>query len=288
MHHRKDAIYPATIVGKPRQEDYYLGEFLQRLLSPAYPLVMPSVKSLWAYAETGVHALAAAVVRESYSREALVSGFTILGQGQLSLTKFLMLTDRVIDLSDFNLLLETILERFNPATDLFIFNHTSHDTLDYTGRKLNHGSKAILMGIGEPVRELPRAYEGGDLPGIREIKPYCGGCLVVSGASFEQEPELAARVLERLAAGEQEWPLVFIVDDAKEVVRSQASFLWTVFTRFNPATDMYADSEVRLHHLNYKLPIVVDARMKPGYPDEVLPREDIVKLVDQRWTSYFA
>lgn len=82
--------------------------------------------------------------------------------------------------------------------------------------------------------------------------------------------------------------LVFIVDDAKEVVRSQASFLWTVFTRFNPATDMYADSEVRLHHLNYKLPIVVDARMKPGYPDEVLPREDIVKLVDQRWTSYFA
>ncbi|KOS03865.1 UbiD family decarboxylase [Paenibacillus polymyxa] len=288
MHHRKDAIYPATIVGKPRQEDYYLGEFLQRLLSPAYPLVMPSVKSLWAYAETGVHALAAAVVRESYSREALVSGFTILGQGQLSLTKFLMLTDRVIDLSDFNLLLETILERFNPARDLFIFNHTSHDTLDYTGRKLNHGSKAILMGIGEPVRELPRAYEGGDLPGIREIKPYCGGCLVVSGASFEQEPELAARVLERLAAGEQEWPLVFIVDDAKEVVRSQASFLWTVFTRFNPATDMYADSEVRLHHLNYKLPIVVDARMKPGYPDEVLPREDIVKLVDQRWTSYFA
>ncbi|MBJ8192459.1 4-hydroxybenzoate decarboxylase, partial [Bacillus cereus] len=107
-------------------------------------------------------------------------------------------------------------------------------TLDYTGRKLNHGSKAILMGIGEPVRELPRAYEGGDLPGIREIEPYCGGCLVVSGASFEQEPELAARVLERLAAGEQEWPLVFIVDDAKEVVRSQASFLWTVFTRFNP------------------------------------------------------
>lgn len=116
-----------------------------------------------------------------------------------------MLTDRVIDLSDFNLLLETILERFNPARDLFIFNHTSHDTLDYTGRKLNHGSKAILMGIGEPVRELPRAYEGGDLPGIREIEPYCGGCLVVSGASFEQEPELAARVLERLAAGEQEW-----------------------------------------------------------------------------------
>ncbi|MDO7907071.1 UbiD family decarboxylase [Paenibacillus sp. JX-17] len=288
MWHRKDAIYPATIVGKPRQEDYYLGEFLQRLLSPAYPMVMPAVHSLWAYAETGVHALAAAVVRESYSREALVSAFTILGQGQLSLTKFLMLTDQRMDLSNFTLLLETILERFNPATDLFIFNHTSHDTLDYTGRKLNHGSKAVLLGVGEPVRELPRHYEGGDLPGIRQIKPYCGGCLVVSGKSYEEDPELAPLLVKHLSGSDTPWPLIVVVDDAEEVVKTQKSFLWTVFTRFNPATDMYADSEVALHHLNYKLPIVVDARMKPGYPDEVIPREDIVKLVDERWKSYFA
>src|SRR5690606_8415600 len=53
--HRKDAIFPATIVGKPRQEDYYLGDFLQRLLSPAFPLAMPGVKDLWTYAETGFH-----------------------------------------------------------------------------------------------------------------------------------------------------------------------------------------------------------------------------------------
>lgn len=286
MHHRKDAIYPATIVGKPRQEDYYLGEFLQRLLSPAYPLVMPAVRSLWAYAETGVHALAAAVVRESYSREALVSAFTILGQGQLALTKFLLLTDKPLDLSNFPLLLETILERCNPAQDLFVFNPTSHDTLDYTGRKLNHGSKAVLMGVGEPVRELARVYEGGELPGITRIEPYCGGCLVVSGAAYEQNPDLPVHVLQRMSMMEQTWPLVFIVDDAKEVVQSQSSFLWTVFTRFNPATDMFADYEVKLHHLHYKLPLVIDARMKPGYPDEVLPREDIVRLVDERWKSY--
>lgn len=284
--HRKDAIYPATIVGKPRQEDYYLGEFLQRLLSPAFPLVMPGVRSLWTYAETGFHALAAAVVRESYSREALGTAFSILGQGQLTLTKFLMLTDRSLDLEHFPLLLETVLERFDPARDLIVFDNTSHDTLDYTGPRLNHGSKAVLLGIGDPVRELPGAYEGGQLPGIRRIKPYCRGCLVVQGASYREDPRLAGRLAEYLHLGGSNWPLVILADDA-DIADGQTSFLWATFTRFNPATDIYAVSEPGRHHIAYKLPIVIDARMKPGYPDELFPREDIVRLVDRRWSEYF-
>ncbi|MCG6197929.1 UbiD family decarboxylase, partial [Anoxybacillus sp. LAT_38] len=56
MWRRKDAIYPATVVGKPRQEDFFIGEYLQRLLSPLFPIVMPGVKALWTYGETGFHA----------------------------------------------------------------------------------------------------------------------------------------------------------------------------------------------------------------------------------------
>ncbi|WP_127584848.1 UbiD family decarboxylase [Paenibacillus koleovorans] len=284
--HRKDAIYPATIVGKPRQEDYFFGDFLQRLLSPAFPKAMPGVKALWTYAETGFHALAAAVVRESYSREALTSAFRILGEGQLTLTKVLLLTDRSVDLADFGQLFETILERFDPRRDLYIFNKTSNDTLDYTGLHLNHGSKAVLVGVGDPVRKLPHVYEGGHIPGITNAKPYCGGCLVVSGASFTDDPELPARVLAQARTQLDGWPVVIVADDA-EIAARQSSFLWTVFTRFNPATDIYADAQVRHHHLSYELPLVIDARMKPGYPDELFPREDIVKLVDSRWTEYF-
>ncbi|UNK17724.1 UbiD family decarboxylase [Paenibacillus sp. N3/727] len=287
MWRRKDAIFPATILGKPRQEDYYLGNFLQQLLSPAFPMVMPSVRSLWTYAETGFNALTAAVVRESYSREALVSAFRILGEGQLSLTKFLMLTNRPLDLSDFTETLEAVLERFNPTTDLFIFNKTSHDTLDYTGEKLNHGSKAVMMGIGQPIRELPRTYVDGDIPGIDQVIPYCGGCLVVSGSSYEREPGLAERVMHHMDSRNTAWPMIVLVDDAAEVSATQTSFLWSVFTRFNPATDIFATAEVRDHHLSYKLPLVIDARMKPGYPDELIPRKDIVETVDKRWNQYF-
>ena len=47
IYHRPDAIFPATVVGKPRQEDFYIGDYLQELLSPLFPLVMPAVKQLW-------------------------------------------------------------------------------------------------------------------------------------------------------------------------------------------------------------------------------------------------
>ncbi|TDF98898.1 UbiD family decarboxylase [Paenibacillus piri] len=286
MWHRKDAIYPATIVGKPRQEDYYLGEFLQRLLSPAFPMAMPGVKELWTYAETGFHPLAAAIVRESYSREALGSAFRILGEGQLTLTKFLIVTDQSVALDRFDRLLEAVLERFEPQRDLFIFNNTSHDTLDYTGDRLNHGSKAVLLGVGEPVRSLPGAYDGGELPEIASVAVYCRGCLVVSGAAYAADPGLAQRLLERAGDRLKEWPLVILADDTA-IAGDQTAFLWTVFTRFNPAADIYARSQVRGHHLAYELPLVIDARMKPGYPDELFPREDIVKLVDKRWSEYF-
>jgi UbiD family decarboxylase len=284
--HRKDAIYPATVVGKPRQEDYYLGEFLQRLLSPAFPMAMPGIKDLWTYAETGFHPLAAAVVRESYAREAVSSALRIMGEGQLTLTKVLLVTDKPVDLSDFPTLLTTLLERFRPESDLFILGRTSIDTLDYTGRQLNHGSKSIWIGVGEKIRELPCEYSGGQVEEVADAQVYSPGCLVVSGASYEQEPQLAERILKHGKEVWKNWPLVILADDAS-IVESQTSFLWTVFTRFNPAHDIYADSTTVRHHLQYEFPIVIDARMKPGYPDELFPREDVVQKVDARWKQYF-
>ncbi|WNS43253.1 UbiD family decarboxylase [Paenibacillus sp. MMS20-IR301] len=287
MWHRKDAIFPATITGKPRQEDYYLKDYLQRLLAPAYPLLMPSVKALWAYSETGSHSLTAAVVRESYSREAVAAAFRILGEGQLSLTKFLFLTSEQVELTDFPKLLETVLERFKPESDLLILANTSMDTLDYTGPRLNHGSKAVVLGIGNPVRELPRTYTGGLLPAITAAVPYCGGCLAVSGASYEEDAELPARLVASFEEKPADWPLIVLVDDAEAAVRTQTSFLWSVFTRFNPADDIYAGMKVRRNTVSYSLPVVIDARMKRGYPEELVPLEDTVELVNRNWKHYF-
>jgi len=283
--HRRDAIYPATVVGKPRQEDFFIGDYLQSLLSPLFPLVMPSVRDLWTYGETGFHSLCAAVVRERYTREALVAGFRILGEGQLALTKFLMLTDSQIDLHDFPRVLEHLLARVRWETDLFIFSNTSMDTLDYTSGKVNEGSKAILMGLGEPIRDLPRAFRGPVPTGVSRLEVFCGGCLVVEGSRYSDEPQQGERLARDPAFAE--WPLIVLHDDAN-AARSTTDFLWTTWTRFEPAGDIYAaKNEVVRHHLAYHAPIVIDARKKPSLPDELVVRDDIARLVDQRWGEYF-
>ncbi|MDX1645032.1 MAG: UbiD family decarboxylase, partial [Thermoanaerobaculia bacterium] len=237
--HRRDAIYPATVVGKPRQEDFYIGDLLQELLSPLFPLVMPGVVDLWSYGETGYHSLAAAVVRERYEREAMASAFRILGEGQLSLTKFLLVLDRPIDLSDFPAVLEHLLERTQPETDLFVFSNLSMDTLDYTGPRVNEGSKGVWLGLGDPVRRLPREFRAEVLPaGVSEVHVFCGGCLVVGGPPKGEDPGAAERLASAPAFAD--WPLVVLTDEPARAARSPINFLWTTFTRFEPAADVHS------------------------------------------------
>jgi UbiD family decarboxylase len=283
--HRRDAIYPATVVGKPRQEDFFIGDYLQKLLSPLFPLVMPSVQDLWSYGETGFHSLCAAVVQERYGREALVSAFRILGEGQLSLTKFLMLTDTPQDLKDFPKLLEHVLARFRPETDLFVVSNVSMDTLDYTSGKVNEGSKAIMLGLGEEKRALPHEFRGQLPSGLEGAEVFCPGCLVLQGPRFTENEALAQQIARDPAF--VDWPLIVVHDDVS-VARLSSDFLWATFTRFEPAADIYASrTDVERHHLRYSSPIVIDARTKPGFPDELIVRDDVASLVDRRWDEYF-
>lgn len=284
--HRKDAIYPATVVGKPRQEDFYIGDYLQELLSPLFPLVMPAVKDLWSYGETGFHSLAAAVVKERYRREALSAGFRILGEGQLSLTKFLLLTDTPQDLRNFNSLFEHVLARVEWNRDLFIYSHTAFDTLDYASGKINLGSKAILMGTGDAKRALGREFHGEVPLGVRRTEVFCGGCLVVEGPAYEEEIDLGNRIAK--SGCFDDWQLV-VLHDNSDVATSTDKFLWATWTRFDPATDIFAkDVTLKNNHIAYTAPIVIDARMKPWYPKEVAVSDDIARLVDQRWSEYFS
>ena len=287
---RRRPLFPATVVGKPRQEDAYLGDYLQKLLSPLFPVVMPSVASLWTYAETGYHSLGAVVTRERYPREAMVTAFRVLGEGQLSLTKFLLVTSAPVDLSDFPATLEAVLARFRPQTDLYVFSNLSMDTLDYTGPAVNEGSKGVLLGVGEPVRELARSFQGALPQGVEKPVVFCGGCLVLQASAYAQDTALPERVVEAAAAegsGLAAFQLIVLVDDSALATRTTARFLWTAFTRFEPAADLHGRQSVHRHHLVHDGPLVLDARMKPTYPEELFCDPETAATVDRRWTEYF-
>jgi 4-hydroxybenzoate decarboxylase subunit C len=285
--HRSDAIYPATVVGKPRQEDFFIGDLLQELLSPLFPMVMPAVERLWSYGETGYHSLAAAIVKQRYRREAMASAFRILGEGQLSLTKFLLVTDQHVDVRNFRAMLEHILARTRVETDLYVFSNLAMDTLDYTGPAVNEGSKGVWMGLGDPVRELRREFIATEVPsGITDVRVFCAGCLVVGAPSYQSEREACARIATAPAFAS--WPLVVISDEPERATRSDMNFLWTTFTRFEPAADIHAAARrILRNHIAYTGPVVIDARMKPWYPKELSCREDIAALVSRRWREYF-
>jgi UbiD family decarboxylase len=285
---RRDAIYPATVVGKPRQEDFFIGDLLQELLQPLFPLVMPGVVQLWSYGETGYHSLAAAVVRERYKREAMAQAFRILGEGQLSLTKFLLVTDRPLELRDFRATLEHVLARTRPETDLYVFSNLSMDTLDYTGPAVNEGSKGVWLGLGDAVRELPREFRPvvPPPPEVTEVRVFCGGCLVVGGPTAQDDRGAAARLAAHPAF--QGWPLVVLSDEPRRAAASVINFLWTTFTRFEPAADIHAAAtRVVRHHVVHEPPVLIDARRKPSFPKELACDPDTAGLVTRRWREYF-
>jgi len=265
LYHRNKAIYPATVVGRPKQEDYFIGDFLQELLSPLFPLVMNGVHQLKTFGETGFHCLAAARVSNRYPREAFAAGLRVLGEGQLSLTKFLLVTDGSLDVADFPGLWKHILERIQWDRDLFIFANVSQDTLDYTGPSVNKGSKAMMLGLGrEKRRELPTSFDGSLVEGCSHPKVFLPGTLIVQGESFESNSDLASRLAAWPGLGD--WPVVILVDSTAEATCNLQEFLWTFFTRFEPAADIHgARQNVTRFHVGLTSPIIFDCRMKPWY-----------------------
>lgn len=279
---RKNAIYPATIVGKPKQEDFYLGDYLQELLSPLFPIVMTAVKQLWSFGDTGFHCLAAASVKVRYPKEAFASGLRILGEGQLSLTKNLFLIDGDINIKNFKELMQYLLERCEFETDLFIFSNVSQDTLDYTGPSVNEGSKMLLMGVGNPKRKLPQNFKEALPDGIFKSDVFCPGILVVEGTNYLNNKELPLKLANHPSINE--WPMVFLVDQGSNIKQDEGKFLWITFTRFEPANDIYAaKSKLLRHHHCLSSPIVIDCRKKLWHTEELEVDAETAEKVDLKW-----
>jgi hypothetical protein len=162
------------------------------------------------------------------------------------------------------------------------------DTLDYTGPEVNKGSKGVWLGLGDPVRELSREFRPDAPPpsDVTDVRVFCDGCLIVGGPGYAIDPGAATRLAAHPAFAA--WPLVVLTDEPERAARSAANFLWTTFTRFEPARDIHAAAiRVVRHHLAYTAPVLIDARVKPGFPDELFCAPAVADTVSRRWREYF-
>ncbi len=130
------------------------------------------MKGVHAVDASGVHPLLLAIGSERYTpyakpnrpQELLTQACAILGQGQLSLAKYLWITDHAsdpnLDIEDVQGFLMHSLRRCDWRRDLHFHTRTTMDTLDYSGDSLNQGSKLVIAAAGAPIRDLVDAIEG--------------------------------------------------------------------------------------------------------------------------------
>lgn len=291
--HRSNAIWPFTTVGRPPQEDTVFGELVHELTGPLIPDVLPGVHQVHAVDAAGVHPLLLAIGSERYTpyraidrpQELLTQANAILGQGPLALSKYLLIANRFDDpeldthqVADF---LQHILERVDWTRDLHFQTETTIDTLDYSGRQLNQGSKLVIAAAGSRRRALPTTFSSALSLADGFMNPrICLPGVIAITARHEVSIESFCFAMRHQKAI-LPFPLIVIVDDSEFVARNLTNFLWVTFTRSDPARDIYGvDAFTENKHWGCRGPLVIDARTKAHHAPPLEADPEIEKRVD--------
>jgi 4-hydroxy-3-polyprenylbenzoate decarboxylase len=294
VYHRPGAIWPFTSVGRPPQEDTSFGELIHELTGPLIPTVLPGISAVHAVDAAGVHPLLLAIGSERYvpyaekrrPQELLTQANAILGQGQMSLAKYLFIVAKEdapsLDIQDIPAFFRHVLERVDWTNDLHFQTRTTIDTLDYSGQGLNQGSKLVVAAAGPKRRELPTEIPPDiHLPdGYRNPRLAMPGVLVIEGPRY---PSPAGSFVDAFRATDpiSSVPLIVIVDDSDFAARSARNWLWVTFTRSNPAVDIVGvGTFVEQKHWGCRGPLVIDARIKPHHAPPLVDDPAIVRKVE--------
>lgn len=301
VYHRDDAIWPFTVVGRPPQEDTFFGELIHEITGPVIPTVVPGVRAVNAVDAAGVHPLMLAIGSERYvpyepnhqPREILTQANAILGQGQMSLAKYLMIVngddDSNMKIDDIGGFFSHLLRRIDWARDLHFQTCTTIDTLDYSGTALNEGSKVVFAAAGPIRRELPTEMPSDlHLPdGFSEPHVCQPGILAVRAPVAATQSDLEAGHLRRFCehfddgSSINAFPLIILCDDSSFTSQTLNNFLWVTFTRSNPAADIDGiGAFTEQKHWGCRGSLVVDARRKPRHAPELVSDPDVVAKVD--------
>ncbi|MBY0327069.1 MAG: UbiD family decarboxylase [Planctomycetia bacterium] len=298
VYHRTNAIWPFTVVGRPPQEDTAFGDLIHELTGPILPTVIPGIHAVNAVDAAGVHPLLLAIGSERYTpynalvrpQELLTAANAILGQGQLSLAKFLLIIAKEdnpeLDIKDIPLFFRHLLERIDFSNDLHFHTRTTIDTLDYSGSGLNLGSKVVFAAAGPVRRTLPTTIpEKLNLPNGFDAPRVClPGILAIKSPPFlSPQNQDALYFCDAFNPSDtiNQFPMILLVDDSDFASACERNFLWTVFTKTNPAKDIHGiASVINDKHWGCIGSLVIDARSKPHHAPALVENPAVERAVD--------
>jgi len=171
--HKKNAVYPATIVGIPPQEDAWLGKATERIfLAPIKMTMVPEIMDMDMPVEGVFHNLVITKINKEYAGQGQKVMNAMWGAGQMMFNKILVLADEKVSIQDYETLAKYVFKNLNPATDIY-FSTGPMDVLDHSCSKLGFGGKMCIDGTAKSPEETDDNYQPATVTSEWSIDKIC-------------------------------------------------------------------------------------------------------------------
>ena len=300
--HRKDPIYLTTIVGKPPQEDFYLGRATERIFLPLMRTQLPEIVDMDMPVEGVFHNCVIVSIDKRYPMQSRRLMSALWGLGQMSFVKTIITVDSEIDVHNYYELVKLLLDKVNFERDLFF----SEGVLDV----LNHGSDNMLYGsklgidLTEKVEGEPgygenksTASNSSLLPSKEEAKnqfPDLKDCRVLDinaqrsvmyAALDKTRPHQAEEFIKTFFNDPELSTIdIVIVLEGNVKLDDDSIVMWKFFNNLDPKRDFYFDGDRLAIDVTQKLK---EEGYQQNWPEEIEMSEEIKMQVDKKWNSMF-
>lgn len=287
--HRKNAVYPATIVGRPPMEDAYLIEASERLFLPAARLILPEVSDYHMPAAGVAHNWVNLAIKKGYPGQAYKVANGMLGLGQMMFAKVMVVLDEGQPLKPGLLALQKALENCLPGRDTLL-SRGPIDVLDHSSRSVGFGGKLIIDGTRKleaegttPSLVLEAHPHLPALEGVHQIQ-WPG----VWAATFAKNTAGQARQLatQLLATPQSRGIRLLLLTDSDTALEAD-EVMWAVLNNIDPERDCWVmegqSGPVLVLDGTRK---IAEEGFDRRWPPKIVMDPQMIQQVSQRWPEY--
>ena len=299
--HRKNPVYLTTIVGKPPQEDFYMGKATERIFLPLMRTQLPEIVDMNMPAEGVFHNLVIVSIDKRFPMQARRLMHALWGMGQMSFVKIIIVVDGSVDVHNINLIVDRILSQDRLARGLF-FSEGILDVLNHASDRPCFGSKlgiditAPLEGedgfdntVKSPETGTPPSPDtiSKNFPEIKSFQIFKRNVqLCVAFATLDKQgPGQGLKLIEKFMNNPDcSTVSVLIVLEGHEDVNDLSTLMWKLLNNIDPKRDF--------HIFENRLGIDVTCKTgEEGYlqdwPAEIEMSDEIKQRVDKKWKHLF-
>ena len=299
--HRKNPIYLTTIVGKPPQEDFYLGKATERIFLPLMRTQLPEIIDMNMPAEGVFHNLVILSIDKRFPMQARRLMSALWGMGQMSFVKTIIVFDQDVDIQNTQKVIETLLNKIDFTHDLF-FSEGILDVLNHASDKALYGSKlgidATTKIEGEDESKIKSENNSKTASPLSEhvLESFTEltTCKILEQNDLHQvafatldkkKPQQGCKVIKKFMNDKKFSAItVLVLLENHENVNDASTVLWKILNNIDPKRDMYF----------FGNRVGIDVSCKTGepdfkqyWPDEIEMSNNIKQIVDQKWTKMF-